>query len=98
MAVGLLAGIGIFQYVQGPLLKKLFGLLISLLCARELCRLQGKKGNLQGLSRVKYSLTLLAAGIVQGVFASGGPLVVYALSRFTFQRPSSGVRSRARGS
>ena len=39
MAVGLLAGIAIFQFVQGPPLKKLFGLLITLLCARELYKL-----------------------------------------------------------
>jgi len=86
MGVGLLAGIGIFQFVHGPLLKRLFGLLVTLLCARELYKLQRAEGRLQGLSRAKYSLALLSAGIVQGVFASGGPLVVYAVSRFTLPK------------
>ncbi len=86
MAVGLLAGIAIFQFVQGPPLKKLFGLLITLLCARELYKLMRKRGEGQALSRARYSITLLAAGVVQGVFASGGPLVVYAVSRFNLQK------------
>ena len=91
MSVGLLAGILIFQFVQGPLLKQAFGLLITVLCFRELYRLQWSSEVTRTLSRVKYTVSVLSAGIVQGVFASGGPLIVYAVSKFNL--PKANFRS-----
>ena len=91
MGLGLLVGIFIFQFVQGPLLKNLFGLLVTLLCLRELYRLYRSTELKRTLSRLKYTLSILSAGIVQGVFASGGPLIVYAVSKFHL--PKANFRS-----
>jgi len=88
MGVGLLIGIGIFQFVHGELLKKTFGLLVTLLCGRELYGLLRSHGAAEALSRLKYAVSVLAAGITQGLFASGGPLVVYAVSRLNLQKGS----------
>ena len=88
MAVGLLIGIGIFQFVHGEPLKKTFGVLVTLLCGRELLGLLRSPGTAKALSRLKYSVSVLAAGITQGLFASGGPLVVYAVSRLNLQKGS----------
>ena len=88
MGAGLLIGIGIFQFVHGTLLKKTFGLLVTLLCGRELYGLLRSHGTTRALSRVKYAASVLAAGITQGLFASGGPLVVYAVSRLHLRKGS----------
>lgn len=80
MGLGLVVGIGVFQFVQGEALRRSFGLLVTLLSGREIFRLLRGSGAGGTISRLKYSLYVWAAGLVQGVFASGGPLVVYALS------------------
>lgn len=81
MGAGLLVGIGIFQLVHGVLLKKTFGLAVTLLCSRELYGLLRSPGRAKALTRLQYAASVFAAGITQGLFASGGPLVVYAVSR-----------------
>ena len=86
MGVGLFVGIGIFQFVHGELLKKIFGLVVTLLCSRELYGLLRNPGTARPLSRVKYAASVLAAGITQGLFASGGPLAVYAVSRLGLRK------------
>jgi uncharacterized membrane protein YfcA len=88
MGAGLLIGIGLFQLVHGTLLKKTFGLFITLLCSRELYGLLQSPRTTRALSRFKYSMSVLAAGITQGLFASGGPLVVYAVSRLNLPKGS----------
>jgi uncharacterized membrane protein YfcA len=86
MGVGLLIGIGIFQFVHGELLKKTFGVLVTLLCGRELYGLLRSPDGAEALSRLKYGISVFAGGITQGLFASGGPLVVYAVSRLNLQK------------
>lgn len=86
MGVGLFVGIGIFQFVHGELLKKIFGLVVALLCGRELYGLLRRPGTAKALSRVKYAASVFASGITQGLFASGGPLVVYAVSRLGLRK------------
>ena len=81
VGIGLLTGIGIFQFVQGALLRRSFGVLVTLLCLRELSSLLRTSGTERTLSRMKYASSVLAAGVVQGLFASGGPLLVYAVGR-----------------
>jgi uncharacterized membrane protein YfcA len=81
MGAGLLVGIGIFQFVHGELLKRAFGLVVTLLCSRELHGLLRSPGPAKALTRLRYAASVFAAGITQGLFASGGPLVVYAVSR-----------------
>jgi uncharacterized membrane protein YfcA len=88
MGAGLFIGIGIFQLVHGELLKKTFGIVVSLLCGRELYSLLRSPGVTKALSKMKYAASVFAAGITQGLFASGGPLVVYAVSRLGLRKGS----------
>ncbi len=81
VGVGLLTGIAIFQFVQGALLKRSFGVLVTLLCLREIYSLLGTTAPQRALTRIKYAASVFSAGIVQGLFASGGPLLVYAVGR-----------------
>jgi uncharacterized membrane protein YfcA len=88
MGAGLVIGIGIFQFVEGTLLKKIFGLLVTLLCSRELHGLLRSPGTAKALTRLQYGVSVFSAGITQGLFASGGPLVVYAVSRLKLAKGS----------
>lgn len=91
MGAGLVIGIAVFQLVKGTLLKKIFGLLVTLLCGRELYGLLRSPGMARALTKLQYAVSVFAAGITQGLFASGGPLVVYAVSRL--QIPKGSFRS-----
>lgn len=91
MGAGLLVGICIFQFVHDAPLKRPFGIVVALLCGRELYGLLRSREPSKALSRLKYLLSVFAGGITQGLFASGGPLVVYAVSRLYLHK--GGFRS-----
>lgn len=81
MAIGLAVGFSVFYVLQGEPLKKMFGVFVTLLCVRELGRLLRNSDGPPPLSDLLSRLIILGSGIVQGMFASGGPLLVYAASR-----------------
>jgi len=81
MGFGIVAGIIAFQYIEGDLLKKIFGVLVILLSTRELYRLLRKRHDPVALSNLGAKACIAAAGIVHGIYASGGPLLIYAVSR-----------------
>lgn len=81
MGLGLLAGIGLFHFLEGGLLKRAFGLLVVLLSGREIWRLSRNDGAGALIPQWKYVLSVAGAGLVQGMFASGGPLIAYAADR-----------------
>jgi len=79
MLLGMLVGYGLRPWLDGQLLKALFGILVLWFAGRELWRMfrgQTSEAHPSWLSRV---LTL-GAGITHGLFASGGPLLVYGLA------------------
>jgi uncharacterized membrane protein YfcA len=86
MGFGVLAGIIVFQYIEGDLLKQLFGLLVILLSMRELYRLLRNRHDQLALSNTAAQTCIVAAGIVHGIYASGGPLLVYAVSRLNLSK------------
>jgi uncharacterized membrane protein YfcA len=86
MGLGLLAGIGLFHFLKGDMLKRAFGLLVVLLSARELWRLSRGDRARSAVARWKYALTVAGAGLVQGMFASGGPLIAYAADRIQLSK------------
>jgi uncharacterized membrane protein YfcA len=79
MVLGTLAGYGIKPYLDEALLKQLFGLLILWFASRELWKLH--HADVQRI-RTRWLTNLLtgAAGLSHGLFASGGPLLVYSLA------------------
>jgi len=86
MGFGLLAGIIAFQYTEGDLLKKIFGILVILLSTRELFRLLRNRHNPVALSNLGATACIAVAGIVHGIYASGGPLLIYAVSRLNLSK------------
>jgi uncharacterized membrane protein YfcA len=76
MGIGLLAGIITFHLLQGIILKKIFGLLVFVLSIRELYRLFKNISDQKVLSRIKSNCYILIAGVIHGIYASGGPLLI----------------------
>jgi uncharacterized membrane protein YfcA len=81
MCIGVALGIVVFRYIEGNLLKKFFGVLVILLSVRELVRLWRSRQEKMLLSNLKATGYVVAAGIVHGIYASGGPLLIYTVSK-----------------
>ncbi|HOX28483.1 MAG TPA: sulfite exporter TauE/SafE family protein [bacterium] len=85
-AVGLGAGMAVFNLVKGPGVKIAYGVFVigfSVVELFKVLRARGVEGSAApaGIGRVKGVLWLLAGGVIQGIYASGGPMVVYYTSR-----------------
>jgi uncharacterized membrane protein YfcA len=76
--MGLGLGVGVMAVGPGgaPWLRPLLGVLVITLAARELLG-----GPARRVSRAAANGALVGGGFVQGVLATGGPLVVWALAR-----------------
>jgi hypothetical protein len=86
MGAGLLTGILIFNLTQGTLLKYVFGILVVLLSMQELYRLFRCRNNSIAISDHAAKAWIFSAGIVHGLYASGGPLLIYAVSRLNLAK------------
>lgn len=85
MAAGTVIGYFLRPSLEGPLLKTLFGLLVVWFAGRESWRM------LRGGAAVRHGplatrALMLAAGVSHGLFASGGPLLVYGLAGTTLDK------------
>jgi uncharacterized membrane protein YfcA len=82
MAVGLAVGIAIFARASSAGLARAFGLLVVVIAARELWRFWRADGAARRpLPAPLHAALLLLAGVIHGVFSSGGPLLVYVVGR-----------------
>ncbi len=88
MGIGLLIGILLFNFLHSGVLKIVYGVFVALVSARELYLLYRKRQERRALSTAEEASWLLAGGIIQGVFASGGPPVVYVAGRLIPQKAS----------
>jgi uncharacterized membrane protein YfcA len=79
--VGLLAGRLLSSRIAGGELKPLLGLFVIAVSAAELYGLLRGGRPTRPLNPIAGSAFLLAGGIVHGIFATGGPLVVFYASR-----------------
>lgn len=85
MLIGTLAGFVLQGWLPANLLKLLLGLLIIWFALRELWRIH--RGIAIGAPPTWFNrLLTFAAGITHGLFASGGPLLVYALAGTTLDK------------
>lgn len=87
MAAGTLVGYMLKPSLGGATLQVLFGLLILWFAVRELWRLSGMAELPAGRSPLKTRCLMLGAGATHGLFASGGPLLVYALAGSGLDKP-----------
>jgi uncharacterized membrane protein YfcA len=68
--------------IGGPWLGLAFGLMVLGLSARDLHRLRSASALMdKPIPAVASGAALLGAGVVHGIYASGGPLLVYAIGR-----------------
>ena len=82
MAVGLAAGFAFFVYAPVSLLTPLLGVFVVGVSVLELRRLVLRSGEPGAeLGPLAFRGVMMAAGLVQGAAASGGPVLVYALGR-----------------
>ena len=81
MAIGIAAGLLVFQYLHGAVLENLFGILVACLSIRELYRLLSRTGRRSPMSGFHSALYMTAAGFIHGIYASGGPLLIYAVGK-----------------
>ena len=81
MAIGIAAGILVFQFFHGAMLEKIFGMLVIFLSIRELYRLSIRTREHVPFSNFQSALYITAAGFIHGIYASGGPLLIYAVGK-----------------
>lgn len=79
MALGTLAGVALQPHLGGAVVKLLFALLILWFSLRELWRMRSAAEIPLRPAWLNRSLIFMA-GITHGLFASGGPLLVYGLA------------------
>ena len=80
MCAGLLAGLWFFPYIEGLPLKKILGGLIVIFSASQIFQMC-KRTQESSLSYWKAIFWQFLAGICQAIYATGGPFLVYSLSR-----------------
>ena len=80
VGVGFVAGVIMFSLLESSVLKAIFGIFVVVISARELV-LSLQNAEVRPISTVSRTAYLALGGLIQGVFASGGPPVVYAVSR-----------------
>jgi uncharacterized membrane protein YfcA len=80
MSVGFVAGVILFSLLESSLLKGMFGVFVVIISVRELF-LTVRRSETREISSMTQAAYLALGGFIQGVFASGGPPVVYAVSR-----------------
>lgn len=85
MAAGTLLGYLLRPWLGASILQGLFGMLIIWFAARELWRMARQQAVTAHPGWLTRTL-MLGAGMTHGLFASGGPLLVYALTGGTLDK------------
>jgi hypothetical protein len=86
MVVGLMIGIGLFQYIQGDILKMVFGVFVVLISVTQLIAIGRGVDARNSLPPWASGLLIFLGGIAQGIYASGGPMVAYATGRLNLTK------------
>ncbi|HEY8495166.1 MAG TPA: sulfite exporter TauE/SafE family protein [Myxococcota bacterium] len=81
MGLGLVAGIVIFERASNDVLQRAFGTFVVAVAALELWRSRAAGGAPAPLPPLASGAALLGAGVIHGMFSTGGPLLVWALGR-----------------
>ena len=82
MEVGMGLAFLLLTKVGGPWLGLAFGLMVLALSARDLHHLRRASASVdKPISRPASVAALLGAGVIHGIYAAGGPMLVYAIGR-----------------
>lgn len=89
MGAGMVLGMLIFEYAHGAALRTGFAALVLVLAVWETTSLVGlRRSSRSAIAPALFALVLVAAGVIHGVYATGGPLLVYALARLDYDKRS----------
>ncbi len=80
-ALGLIGGMALRSTLNEHSVKALVGLVISVLSAVQLVRIWANRQDNLELSKTQGVILLLAGGFFHGLFAVGGPFVIYYATR-----------------
>lgn len=87
MGTGLVIGFVLFNFLHGELLRTIFGVLVILVALRELKNLiMGNRQITEPLPVWISAIYVFFAGLVHGIYASGGPLLVYAVNKMQLEK------------
>lgn len=87
MAAGAVVGLVLQTFLGGATLKVVYGLFVVLVALRELVIvLRASEIPQQALPRPVAALGTLGAGVIHGIYASGGPLLVYVIGRLDLDK------------
>lgn len=82
MGLGVAIGMGLYRLQHHAWMKAVFAGLVVTLSVTELVRMRSAaEGSRGALRRGPRDVALVTAGVIHGVFACGGPLLVYVLGR-----------------
>jgi uncharacterized membrane protein YfcA len=81
VVVGMPLGFWLYRVAEDALLKQIFGAFVCLLALIELVNLERAQTSNRDLGLPKRAALLIGAGITHGLYACGGPMVVYVASR-----------------
>jgi len=81
MLVGLVIGILLFNYIHGDLLRIVFGIFVVCISSFQLITRGLIQRQTLSLPPWKSRFLILCGGVIQGLYASGGPLLVFVASR-----------------
>lgn len=79
--LGLPLGMWFFQHFGGSQLKILLGIFIVIISLNQLYLYYRRKEQIKPLPFLLGAVVLVMGGFIHGIFASGGPLIVYYSSR-----------------
>lgn len=85
MTLGFFIGLLIFNYLQGSILKNIFGLVIFVFSLKELFLILKNK-NINDNSTKAPKIWVLLSGIIHGIYACGGPFLVYYVSKLKYNK------------
>lgn len=86
MVLGLPVGVLLAGRLPADALQWLLGTIVLFVAGRELVRLLRGGGAVVTVSMPRFYAWTGAAGVVQGMFGTGGPLLVYGLSQHGLQK------------
>jgi uncharacterized membrane protein YfcA len=86
MLAGLAIGFAIFERASSGALQRAYGAFVVALAAAELVRMRRATQPQRPLSSAATRAAVLGAGVIHGLWSSGGPVLVYALGRLPIEK------------
>jgi len=86
MGAGLVIGLAIFERASSGALQRAYGVFVVGVAASELWRMRHADAAVRPLPPLATRSAILGAGVIHGLFSSGGPLLVYALGRLGIEK------------